>query len=68
MNSSDTLMSVLFTVFSTSLVGVLGWIAISINKMSELLAVVVFRVDNHENRITGLEKQKDLGSHFNESC
>lgn len=49
----------LLALFGTSLLGILGWIAVSINDMSKNLAVVVFRIDNHEDRIKTLEDVKN---------
>ncbi len=38
-----------------TLVAVLGWMAINLNDIAKSLAVIVTRVDNHENRIRELE-------------
>lgn len=51
--------------FNPALLMLLGWIAYSINDISKILAVVVFKTDNHDERITNLEDKSRPGSYRN---
>lgn len=52
---SEELLSWLIPPFMAALLGILGWIAVNINDMSKSLALVVYRIDDHEKRIDYIE-------------
>jgi hypothetical protein len=52
---SDNVLSWLIPSFLAALLGILGWIGVNINEMSKSLALVVYRIDDHEKRIDYIE-------------
>lgn len=52
---SENVLSWLVPPFMAALLGILGWIAVNINDMSKSLALVVYRIDDHEKRIDYIE-------------
>lgn len=45
----------LMPVLLSATLAVLGWMAVNINRISENLAVAVYKIDDHEKRIDVLE-------------
>lgn len=56
MLETATVLSWAITILMSVMVGILGWMAQNIHSISKSLAVVVYRVDDHEERIDALEK------------
>lgn len=57
-SSADKLNSWLMPTLLTAALAVLGWMALTLTSISESLAVVVYKVENHEKRIDTLEIQR----------
>lgn len=55
MLETATVLSWVVAVLMSVMVAILGWMAQNIHSISKSLAVVVYRVDNHEERIDALE-------------
>lgn len=53
--SYQALVSWFVPVMLTAGVGALGWIGINMQRLSETLVVIAYRVDNHEGRLSNLE-------------
>lgn len=57
MLETAVVLSWIVPVLMSVMVGILGWMAQNIHSISKSLAVVVYRVDNHEERIDALEQE-----------
>jgi hypothetical protein len=51
----ETVSSWIIPVLLTTCIGVLSWMAITLQDIGRNLAVVVYRVDDHERRMQALE-------------
>ncbi len=54
--TNDKFVSWLIPAIMTGTMAILGWVGNTLNKISESLAVVVYKVENHEKRIDYLER------------
>lgn len=53
--TSDKIVSILVPALLATIISLLGWMGNSLNEISESLAVVTYRIHNHDERITSLE-------------
>lgn len=53
--SAEKIVHILVPMLLSAILGLLGWMGNSLNKISEGMAVVTYRVNDHGERISALE-------------
>jgi hypothetical protein len=52
----------LFAALLASMTGIIGYMAVGIRDLNDKILEIIRHLENHEGRISGLEKKKSRGS------